>query len=278
VGLYRTTSDKLPEASFDTAGPTGGALWLVDAAKPVEEERAPVGPPDPLADEPPPSSYTEPVAGAYGRILCEAGTGLTVAREDIRRGIRMADGEFIDLTEHLAKITEDSKLEEMRIAGFVRNSAVWREPERVSGAYWLAPHEGSGYVLALLRQAMINTQRAAVVRWTKRTKQSLGIVRAHTQGLVVVEMAWSALVRPVRPEVKGILDLELNEEHVAMAVSLVNEMKESVDLLDWLIDDAWDAKRVLREQALAGEVPPLAVEQEATEVSDLERALVESLR
>jgi non-homologous end joining protein Ku len=272
VALYRTATDKWPQTQFDTAGPSGGVL----RRQPFPKAAGPPPEPtvvDPLASENEEPPLLEPVEGNYGHLLVEEGTGEAVPYEAVRRGVRLASGGFVDLTEALARIDVQTKLEEMRVEGFIRREAVPRE--RVTGSYWVAAAEGSAYVLALLRQAMRAADRAAVVRWTKRTRQALGVVVPQRHGLILLEMTWAGLLREPREEVREVARYEVRDDHLEMAQQLVHTMEESPVLLDRLVDDAVEMRADLRRRALAGEEVELAVKSRPEE--DLTNQLLASL-
>ena len=272
IALYRTATDKWPQTQFDIAGPNGGKLMR----QPIPQ--AAVAPPEPTAVDPLASENEEPpllapVEGTYGTLLVEEGTGEAVPYEAVRRGVRLPHGGFVDLTEALAQVDEQTKLEEMRVEGFVRREAVPRE--RVTGAYWVAAAEDSAYVLALLRQAMRENDRAAVVRWTKRTRQALGVMVPDRRGLVLLEMAWCGLLRDPRPEAVMVSKVVVRDEHLEMARQLVHTMEEGPALLDRLVDDGVEMRADLRRRALAGDESELATRSRPEE--DLTNQLLASL-
>ena len=43
IALYKSFGDKLPEITFDTAGPNGGKLWAVPTAKADQSDEEQVG-------------------------------------------------------------------------------------------------------------------------------------------------------------------------------------------------------------------------------------------
>jgi hypothetical protein len=70
-----------------------------------------------------------------------------------RRGVRLEDGEFIDLTDELALIDERTKLDGMSVVCTVASASVPRE--RVRDAHWIASSDPqASRVLALLSRAL----------------------------------------------------------------------------------------------------------------------------
>ena len=115
-----------------------------------------------------------------------------------RKGLRLPDGGFKDLTDEIDAIAERTKLEEMRVSDFIRTEQVQRG--RVLGSYYVAPDgPGAAKVIRLLHEAMRETKRVAVVRFTKRSRQSLAVLipLAESKALEVIELAWSEDLREV---------------------------------------------------------------------------------
>lgn len=273
IALWKTAADKPPEIKFDTAGPNGGKL-MARAGVVTEPEKPVDSPTDPLADE-----RSEPVLAEtparYGRLLVEEDTGEAVEPGQVRKGIRTPAGDFIDLSEHLHAIDEITKLEEMRIEAFVSVAAIERTIHRIRGAYWVGPEDGSAYTLALIRQAMLRELAVGVVRWTKRTRQSMGLLVVDEQGLLLLDVAFADLTREVRRDVTLSASLECKDEHLQMARELVAEMMYPVNAVDRIEDDAVEYKARLIEIARAGLVPPMP---EPLETDDeLSEALQRSL-
>jgi DNA end-binding protein Ku len=271
VSLYKTTTDE-KNPTWDTAGPNGGvlhqeAVGVIEEA--AEEKDSPME--DPGSDAPPVSAEEafaraaeQPAIATVTRALFEEGTGQQVEPDEVRRGIRGEDGSFVDLTDGLEAIKERCKLEEMKVVDFIRVEEVRRE--RVVGSYYVAPDgPGAPKVVRLLHEAMRETKRVAVVKFTKRTKQSLGVLVPHpaSKSLVLIEMAWAEDCRelPDRVQVPGQVDVAADE--VAVAVELVQAMAgKRADSLDILTDDARDMRRDLIARAERGEVfePPTRIE------------------
>lgn len=297
VQLYGTVAKAAKLTDFDTAGPNGGRLRYEAKAEEAPVEEAPKGQPlavkpDPPADPgppadlppgatPPPQATTDGEApGHYRQVLREEGTGVWVEREDVRRGIRHEDGSFVDLTEQLVDIEERTKLDRMEVVATIDVGQVPRE--RVTGSYYLAPNgDNAPKVLRLLYEALKGTRRAAVVKWTKKSRQACGVITAHgkTGALVLVEVAWAEDVRTPNARVLAHQQAEVYESEVATAKALVAEMNDTREALDELRDDALRLREELRAAVEAGEVdtfemPPVV---EAPEELDLEALLKASI-
>ena len=202
------------------------------------------------------------------RVLVEEGTG-TIVHEP-RRGIRDAEGAFIDLTDQLKAIDETVKLDEMRVVAFVDVGQVDRS--RIIGSYYLRPDDGAGRALDVLYTGLKRNRRAAVVKWGKRTNQAVGVVTAYQGGLTVLELAFAPEVRKRPPG----YDRELVEGDLAEAGDrLVEALSGRLPDLNAVTDDRAELRARLRRAAEAGYVE--AFETPVQDDTAAEKDLAEAL-
>lgn len=282
VSLYKTTGAETEAAEWDTAGPNGGKLRYVDRAAEKQDPTADVQTvEDPLAgDSGPIESEAREVAsraseraeratqiaetaakverpeGELRRILVEEGdeTETEVTREAIRRGVRR-DGKFIDLTTQLDAIAEQSKLEEARIVSFIDVGQVDRA--RILGSYDIGANEpGAASVLHTLYIGLRNSRRVGVVKFTKRSVQSLGIVTAHPRRktLVLIEVEWANRVRVPHEKAAAVTNAEVDPDAVKGVEALIELMEGPRVELDKLRDDRETQTAALLEAVEAGKV------------------------
>lgn len=267
IALYRTSAEEKPPA-WDKAGPNGGPLTPQDlsAAAPAKPA-APVRTSDPLADFQEIAITETPPEPRW----VEDGTGAIVFKDEIRKGLRREDGSFLDLTDGLEKIAESTLLEEMRVADFIRTEEIRRE--RVIGSYYLAPDgPNAAKVIRLLFEAMRSEKRCAVVKWSKRTKQSLGVVVPHpaTKSLMVIELAWEEDVRAIPEKMLAASQVEVSAEEIQIAVDLVQAMGSTKAVsLDAQHDDGRLLRRDLIEKAAAEETFVIAARPEVPEGAEV---------
>lgn len=303
VALFKTIGKPVDLPEFDTAGPNGGVLRYETKA----EEAAPEPPPD--ANDPLSAAHAEDLIeaaatlerardaaspdrspsieehaetlgapGEFRQVLREEGSGVWVERDEVRRGVR-TEGGFVDVTDQLAAIEEATKLDRMEVVGFVDVGRVDRK--RITGSYYLGSGgEGAPKVLRLLFEAMLAERRAAIVRWTKRSRQALGVLVAdgRTASLVVLQVAFADAVRRPNERVTILASAEVSPREVDAAVGLVRAMDARIADLDEIEDDAVRLRRELREDALGGKVTAAVIPPEPAEEADLLAALEESVR
>lgn len=287
VGLYKT-SGKGPEApEFERVGPNARPLHTSpDAARAAFVESEPEAS-DPVGvDEPAPTNTgSGPTGAAAGkRHWYEEGEEpVAVTDDEVRRGVRDAEGNFVDLTEQLDRIGEESSLEALEISAFIRRERVPRE--RVVGSYYLAAgvagdgQQPAAPLLRLLYEAMKDRGRVAVVRWTKRKGQSLGILTPLGDGaLVVLEMQWADRMRTPNAKCLSHMRAAVTSTEVERAGELIEALSESRQSLDDLEDPREMMERDLSAAARSGdttEIPEVAVDTEG--LPDLAEVLESAL-
>lgn len=272
IGLFSTIDKPGKLLDFSTAGPNGGVLETETGAavKPLSSEEPIAETPatgDPLGEDPgseaPPASEDPGtvhagalVPGEFKRYLIEQGTGERVEPEQVRRGVRLEDGAFVDCTTQLAAIEEETKLEEMRVVEFIDVGQI--ERARVLASYYIGADEPeAAKPLKLIFEGMRMKRRAAVVRWSSKSRQSLGVLAAHGNSgcLVLLKLAWAEDWRPPPAKAVTVARTVVNPQEVDMAARLIEAMSgKGTANLDALRDEAIVKREELHAAALAGEV------------------------
>jgi non-homologous end joining protein Ku len=228
----------------------------------------------PTPTERPPSQRDRDLFGATAREPREDFAGRVAESEpqtytppatDVQQGVHNAVGEWVDLTAMLAEVDERTKVDGMEVVATIPQQSVPRE--RVRDAKYVASADPeTAKVLALLWHGLRHTGRAAVVRYTKRTAQTLGIIvargsRAHSGGhLLLLEVEWAQNMRPVPTKASGPVGRDVDEREVMAAVDLVEAFAAPTAAMDDLRDERLAKRAELleaaREGRLADYTPP----------------------
>lgn len=98
------------------------------------------------------------------------------------------------------------------------------DPVYFDRSYYLGPGEGGKKVYELLRQSMLETNRAAIALITIRNRESLAVIRPTQQALIMETMFYADEVRSVEQveEIGG--QVNLHENEVKMAVNLIDNL------------------------------------------------------
>lgn len=301
VILHGTVAEAPKLKDYATAGPNGRPLRRVERAVRAEVADTPVGEtvaveerarplkvsgvevepvathepaPAPVTNGSPPvpEAWRDTGPGRFAAVLIEEpGEGETeedmpaLLPENLRRGLRLEDGTFVDLTAELADIEAKSKLETMEVISTLDVGQVPRN--RVQGSYYVSfepvrDGDGNPGVLRALYEGMRKSRRAPVVKWTAKTKQSLGVmtVNAKTGTLELLKLAFAEDVRA--PGAKQLAHLQAKvyvEEVDAFAELLLAYSETRSEGLDAVRDDARELREELEERAREGSVGDFVV-------------------
>jgi DNA end-binding protein Ku len=208
----------------------------------------------------------------YKRV-CEI-CGNEVEYRDIAKGYELEDGRVVILTdEDLAKlpVSTDKAIE---VLEFVPSDEV--DPIYFQKTYYLEPDKTAGRPYVLLRQALEDTDRLAVVRITIRQRESLAILRAREDILVLHTIFWPDEIR--KPDF-GFLDqdLEVRSQELKMATSLIDNMAGSFKP-EQFTDEYRDAMaELVAAKAEGADLPERPEEEDQGDVIDLMTALERSV-
>lgn len=192
-----------------------------------------------------------------------------------RKGIRKADGVFVDLTDEIEEIAERSTLEEMRVVSFIDVRHVPRE--RIIGSYYLAGDDLQGLLpptrlLAVLMRAMRASSKVALVRFSKRKGQTLGVITSQRSGaLLLLELAYSAQERSPNPRCLAHAKVEPREGEVEGALELIQSMAGKRDSLDGIRDARLVMEDELIARAEAGELDEYELTGDAAEDHEIDQ-------
>lgn len=194
----------------------------------------------------------------------------TVVEERIEWGVWHADS-WVDLTDKLKKIDEDNKLDGMNIEATMTLSNVPRD--LVRDEHYVLPRDPHSHkFVAMVYKGLKATGQAAVVRWTKRTNQALGVVvprgTAAKPYLVVLELAWEENVREVPSS--AFLDLDLvNDRQLASATTAMTKMGRPASYIRALRDERIAQRIALLDAARNGKVWALAEQEQDPSLQQL---------
>jgi DNA end-binding protein Ku len=208
----------------------------------------------------------------YKRV-CEI-CGNEVEYRDIAKGYELEDGRVVILTdEDFAKlpVSTDKNIE---VLEFVPADEV--DPIYFQKTYYLEPDKTAGRPYVLLRQALEDTDRLAVVRITIRQRESLAILRARDDVLVLHTIFWPDEIR--KPDFSFLeQNLEVRSQELKMATSLIDNMAGSFKP-DEFTDEYRDAMaELVAAKADGADLPERPEEEEQGDVIDLMTALERSV-
>ena len=205
--------------------------------------------------------------------------GEAVSFAEIGKGYEDEDGRRVIISEDELEGLAVPHGRDVEIVQFAPAEQI--DPIHFDRAYYLEPATGAAKPYVLLRRALQQTDRIAVVMMSLRKRSRLALLRVRGDVLVLQTMLWPDEVRV--PEFPGITDddVAVRPQELAMAGSLVDSLVADFDASAYR-DEYREAVLALLAQRLAGEdvILPAEVAQadEGGTVVDLMAALQESVR
>ncbi len=157
-------------------------------------------------------------------------TGQEIGNEHIVKGITYNGEQYVILTDDEIRHALTKSTQTIEIESFV--SAAEIPPLYFERPYYLAPIDRGEKTYALLREALLKTQRAGVARVVIHTKQHLAVIIPSGPMLILILLRWAAQIRSwseLKLPPEGIAAAGLNERELSMAIQLVDSMSEHWD-------------------------------------------------
>jgi DNA end-binding protein Ku len=200
-------------------------------------------------------------------------TGKEVAWGDIVKGYLM-DDEYIVITDEDFEKASAKKSKVIEITEFVDEDKIanmlFKKP------YYLEPEKGGARSYALLRDALKKTQKVGVATFVLRQKESLALVSANEDVLMLHVIRFSNEIRDT-----GDLDLPVNSDikhkELDMAVHLIEQYSKEFDLSEY--NDIYNDElmKVIEDKAKGKKTKVKKMEAAPTKSQDLMAQLKASL-
>lgn len=147
--------------------------------------------------------------------------GEEVSYDDIAKGYETSDGQLVILTDEDLNQLPVASSHEIDVVEFVPASQV--DPILFAKSYYLEPDSRAAKPYALLREALVETERMAIVKVALRQKETLAVLRVRDKAILLQTMLWPDEIRKAD---FAILDseVELRPQELKMAASLVESM------------------------------------------------------
>jgi DNA end-binding protein Ku len=200
--------------------------------------------------------------------------GEEVAFADIAKGYETEDGEMVILDDSdLADLPATSS-REISVEKFVPSEQI--DPMLFEKSYYLEPEKTGAKPYALLRQALVDADRMALVTVSLRNRMSLAVLRVRDDVIVLQTMMWPDEIR--EPDF-GSADVEnAKPAEVKMATMLVETLAGDFDPGEFEDDYREAVEALVKAKIEGGEVKAApAAKKTGGEVVDLLAALQRSV-
>jgi DNA end-binding protein Ku len=200
--------------------------------------------------------------------------GEEVAYADIAKGYETEDGEMVVLTdEDLAELPVSSS-REISVEKFVPSDQI--DPMLMEKSYYLEPEGAGAKPYALLREALLEADRMALVTVSLRNRMSLAVLRVRDDVIVLQTMMWPDEIRT--PDFNTGDPEGAKPQEVKMAKMLVETLAGDFDASEYEDDYRAAVEALVEAKIEGGEVEKAPAEAKTSgEVVDLLAALQRSV-
>ena len=178
--------------------------------------------------------------------------GEPVEMSDIAKGYETDDGELVVLTDEDFRSLPLSTEREIEVLEFVPVDQV--DPILLQKTYYLEPEKTAAKPYALLRGALEQADRVAVVKVALRQRESMAILRVRDNVIVMQTLLWPDEVRaadfPVLDE-----DVSVRPQELAMAASLVDSLAADFDPSQYEDRYAGALEQLIEAKVVVGRAP-----------------------
>ncbi|HET6627778.1 MAG TPA: Ku protein [Nocardioidaceae bacterium] len=202
--------------------------------------------------------------------------GEEVPYADIAKGYETDDGQMVILDdEDLAELPSSSS-REISVEKFVPSDQI--DPLLLEKSYYLEPDKAAAKPYALLREAIKEADRMAVVTVSLRSRMSTAVLRVRDDVIVMQTMMWPDEVRKPDFATLDATEDAAKPQELKMARLLVDTLAGDYDASDYEDDYRGAVEALVQAKLEGGEVKKAPeAEKETGEVVDLLAALQRSV-
>ncbi|HEX6151342.1 Ku protein [Nocardioides sp.] len=199
--------------------------------------------------------------------------GEEVAYADIAKGYETEDGEMVILTDDDMADLPVTSSREIAVEKFVPREQI--DPMLLEKSYYLEPEKSGAKPYALLRQALIDADRMAVVTVALRQRTTIAVLRVKDDVIVLQTMMWPDEIR--QPDF-SVETGEVKDAEVKMAHMLVETLAGDFDPSEFEDDYAEAVQALVKAKIEGGEIKRTPTSTKSSgEVVDLLAALQKSV-
>ena len=200
--------------------------------------------------------------------------GEEIAYADIAKGYETEDGEMVILSDDDMADLPVTSSREIAVEKFVPASQI--DPMLLEKSYYLEPEKTGAKPYALLRQALLDADRMAVVTVALRQRTTIAVLRVKDDVIVLQTMMWPDEIRT--PDF-SIDTGEVKDAEVKMANMLVETLAGDFDASEFEDDYAEAVQELVRAKIEGGEIKRTPTSTKSSgEVVDLLAALQKSVQ
>ena len=222
-------------------------------------------------------SFRQVHAADGGRIryrrVCEI-DGEEVAYRDIAKGYDLPDGDTIVLTDEDFSNLPLTTSRTVDVLQFVPVEQI--DPVYVNRSYYLQADGAGLKPYVLLRDALENSGKAALVKVALRNREALAVLRPRGEVLMMQTILWPDEVRdPAMVAPEG--DVDVRAQESAMAEAYIDTLSGDLELTDYTDEYRAALEELVAAKAAGRELVPVEERTDSGVVVDLMEALRQSV-
>jgi len=200
--------------------------------------------------------------------------GEEIAYADIAKGYETEDGEMVVLTDDDLESLPSTSSREIAVEKFVPVDQI--DPMLFEKSYYLEPEKSGAKPYALLRQALLDADRMAVVTVALRQRTTTAVLRVRDDVIVMQTMMWPDEIRVPDFSVEA---GEVKASETKMATMLVETLAGDFDPTELQDDYAGAVQDLVRTKIEGGDLQRTPTSTKSSgEVVDLLAALQRSVQ
>jgi DNA end-binding protein Ku len=202
--------------------------------------------------------------------------GEEVPYADIAKGYETDDGQMVILDDDDLAELPSSSSREISVEKFVPSNQI--DPLLLEKSYYLEPDKAAAKPYALLREALKEADRMAVVTVSLRNRMSTAVLRVRDDVIVMQTMMWPDEVRKPDFATLDATEDAAKPQELKMARLLVDTLAGDYDASDYEDDYRGAVEALVQAKLEGGEIKKAPEAKESTgEVVDLLAALQRSV-
>lgn len=173
---------------------------------------------------------------------------------DIRKGYQIGD-RMVQFTDEELEELKPVMSKSLKVLGFCGKEEV--PLIALEKPYYLGTEsrkKGAGKPFALLRKAMENSGKAAIVSWVTRSSEQIGMMVPYEKGFMIKGLLYLQQIKPF--EKVEIMDEAVDEELVEKGMMLIEKMTFGFDYGSYQENYSLTLKEIIEAKALGKEIKP----------------------
>ena len=196
-------------------------------------------------------------------------TGKEIAKDDIVKGVKLDDGDYVLLSDEEIKAAFPKSTQTIEIEAFVKASEI--AFVLLERPYYLEPIGKGERVYALLRESMREAGVIGIARLVMHTKEHLAALIPSGDALMLNTIRWATEMRPadeLKLPAQGTASTSLKPAELKMAAQLISDMTGPWDA-DAYTDNFGDAvKALIKQKVDAGKTEQVTPLEDAADVAN----------